>query len=193
MKKALRTFGETPKLRRCRFINSNQIRGARSVSPGARLTSAAAKKPRVTIKSTAIPRSCWMPKNALTKATITSRVANIALIDAYKIALFKRTDRCFRRGRSAFRRALSGSASPFRLCDLSTTRFILKIRSEMNAARAPSESGSSATGRRLLPLTGYLGRCLDGAPKRQRPLPAPPCRRERQAPRWRARSPPQSH
>ena len=79
------------------------------------------------------------PKEPLTKATITSSVANIALIDAYSMALFNSTARRLKRGRSVLRCTLAGSSPPiaFRICDRSTTRFIRRIKSEMNAASLP--------------------------------------------------------
>jgi ribosomal 50S subunit-associated protein YjgA (DUF615 family) len=86
-----------------------------------------------------------MFKNAITKATITNKVAKIALIAANNVARFRSIERWRKREMSALRCALvvSLSAIAFNICDLSTTRFIRKINTEMNAARAPSRNAGA--------------------------------------------------
>ena len=141
----LRIFGGAPKVRRQQLLKRRPI--VRSV-----VVKLAQRDPRLAgeiyercgeeaegnDKKHRNPPFVLDAKHALTKATITRSVANIAPIDAYSIALFNRTARCFRRGRSVLRYTLAGSSLPivFRVCDLSTTRFIRRIKTEINAASA---------------------------------------------------------
>jgi hypothetical protein len=86
------------------------------------------------MKSTAIPRSCSIPKNAITKATTTSRVATIALNDANSMAAVQKN-----RPLLQARKVGLEMRPPRIVADRVSPRFPrLRLRSKAVASPAPS-------------------------------------------------------